>query len=93
MATQKEISAILLPILAKYSKYRFKRGWMFELPIGYYLRGIAFSGSWSSRESFQIKRCVFPLFESTQDFHLSWGQGYAIPGKTRGFEEILLPLM
>ena len=61
--------------------YQFARGWLLKVPIGYYLRGVAFNGSWSSREAYQIERCVYPLFESTQNAHISWGRGYAAPGK------------
>ncbi len=80
MATEKELKAIMAPLLARYPDWQYSRGWLFRMPIGYYLRGIALSGSWSSREHFLVKRSVYPLFESPHGIHSSWGRSRPIPG-------------
>ncbi len=81
MATEKELIAIMAPVLARFPDWRYARGWCFRVPIGYYLRGVSFSDSWSSREHFTLKRCVYPLFESQFLVHRSWGQSFAIPAR------------
>lgn len=80
VATEKELQAIMAPTLERYPDWRYSRGWLFRIPIGYYLRGVALSGSWSSRENFKVKRSVYPLFESRCGVHSSWGQSRPIPG-------------
>ncbi len=79
VATEKELQAIMAPVLGPYSDWRYSRGWLFHMPIGYYLRGVALSGSWSSREHFTVKRSVYPLFEAPCSAHRSWGQSRPIP--------------
>jgi hypothetical protein len=79
MVTQAEIKSAIRPALEKYPEWRFTHGSLFCMPVGFYLRGVAFNGSWSDRKVVRIVRYVFPLFESLQGEHLSWGRGYPIP--------------
>lgn len=80
MATERELKTIMTPVLERFQDWRYARGWLFRLPIGYYLRGIGLSGSWSSRAHFTVKRSVYPLFEWSEGSHISWGQSRPIPG-------------
>ncbi len=82
MATDKEFRSVLAPVLSRHPDWRYSRGWLFRLPIGYYLRGIAFKSSWSSRESYQISRCVYPMYEFVPHVHTGWSMSYPIPGTT-----------
>lgn len=82
MATDKELRSVLAPILARYPEWRYSRGYLFRVPIGYYLRGVALSGSWSSRESYSIRRFVYPLYEFVPHIHIGWSMSYPIPGTT-----------
>ena len=82
MATAKEMQAILAQVLARYPDWRYARGWLFRLPLGYYLRGVAFKGSWSSREAYQVERAVYPLFDFVPHVHIGWTMSYPIPGTT-----------
>ncbi len=79
MATGRQIKIAIAPLLARYPQWRFQR-WLFCMPIGYYFRGIAFKRSWSTPNSVEIWRCIFPLYESWQGPHIGWGQVYSIPG-------------
>jgi hypothetical protein len=81
MATGRQIKVAISPLLKRYPKWRFQR-WLFCMPIGYYFRGVAFKRSWSDPTSVEIERCVFPLFESGQSAHISWGQSYPLPETT-----------
>lgn len=82
MATDKELRSILAPLLARYPGWRYARGWFFCMPIGYYLRGIAFQGSWSSREGYMIRRAVYPMFDFVPHVHSGWTMSCPIPGTT-----------
>jgi hypothetical protein len=78
MATEREIRSLIAPVLDRYPSWKHKN-WMFCTPVGYYYRGVAFSRSWSNRNSVSIWRCVFPLYESGGP-NANWGQIYSIPG-------------
>lgn len=80
MATAKEMKAILAAVLERYPDWRYHRGWLFRLPIGYYLRGVAFKSSCSDRTAYDVLRCVYPLFDFVQLQHIGWSMSYPIPG-------------
>lgn len=86
MVADKEMKAILAPVLAKLPDWRYHRGCLFHLPIGYYLRGVMFKPSQSSREAYQILRFVYPLFDFPQFIHMGWSMSYPVPGtRNRGW--------
>ena len=82
MATDRELKTVLAPVLTQFPDWRFAHGWLFRMPIGYYLRGVAFKGSWTSSETYQILRGVYPLFDFSPIEHIGWTMSYPIPGTT-----------
>lgn len=91
MATEKELKIVLAPVLSRYANWRYSRGWLFATPISYYLRAVKLSGSWSSRAHFDIKRCVYPIFESPFGIHSSWGRSLPIPGTPSHNWNVFIP--
>lgn len=79
MVTQAEIKSAIERVIEQYPEWRFTHGSLFCMPVGFYLRGVAFNGSWSDRKVVRIVRYVFPLYESLQGEHIGWGRGYPIP--------------
>lgn len=82
MATEKELAEIFGPIQERLPGWQYRRGWLFRQPIGYYLRGLALNRSWSDRRVARLQHCVYPLYESEQGIHTSWGESNPIPGTT-----------
>ncbi len=101
MATAQEMKLLLLPVLKQFPEWRYWRGWLFRMPIGLYLRGIAFKCSWSDRTAYEIRRCVYPLFDFPHEAHIGWSNSLPVPGtnnhgwsiKNRRFCEDLIEVM
>jgi hypothetical protein len=82
MTNEKEYRTLLEPVLARYPEWHYRRHWVFCRPIGFYLRGCMFNGSFSAKGKPQVLHCVFPLFEAPRRAHISWGIEYPVPGTT-----------
>jgi hypothetical protein len=54
MVTEKELKSAVILVLERYPAWRYSRGWIFHLAVGYYLRGIAFARSWSNDEIVKV---------------------------------------
>jgi hypothetical protein len=80
MVKEREMKRLLVPVEEAFPNWVYHRGLLFQLPIGYYLRGVAFDRSWSNPNVTKVLHCVYPLFESTGGLHISWGGSHAIPG-------------
>lgn len=80
MVKEREMKCLLAPVEQAFPGWIYQRGWLFQRPVGYYLRGIAFDRSWSDRNKTKVLHCVYPLFESALGVHISWGESNPIPG-------------
>ena len=80
MATEKELKALLAPVLERFPDWRYARSWLFCQPIGYYLRGCAFKRSFYDRLRYELLHCVYPLYEAPLQSHITSGRSCPIPG-------------
>lgn len=80
MVKEREMKQLLAPLEHAFPGWVYHRRWLFQRPMGYYLRGIAFNGSWSDKNITRVMHCVYPLFESSGGVHISWGETRAMPG-------------
>ena len=91
MATDKELKRAVADKINQLECWGYVYGWVLSLPIGCYMRGIAFSQSFTDKYGFEIKRCVYPLFESPRVAHIGWGRSRPIPGTTNHHWNLLAP--
>ena len=80
MVKAQDMQSILGPVKRAFPGWAYHRGWFFQLPIDFYLRGMAFKQSWSNKHVVEVLHCVYPLFESDGGLHGSWGTSRPIPG-------------
>lgn len=71
---------LFAPVAQAFPGWAYDRSWLFQRPVGYYLRGVAFQHSWSNRSVIKALCCVYPIFESVGVAHCSWGTSHPIPG-------------
>ena len=64
MVKAQDMQSILGPVKRAFPGWAYHRGWFFQLPIDFYLRGMAFKQSWSNKHVVEVLHCVYPLFES-----------------------------
>ncbi len=80
MVKERDLKLLIAPIERAFPGWVYHRGWLFQRPIGYYLRGVAFERSWSDRNVTKVLHCIYPLFESAGGAHIGWGESHPIPG-------------
>jgi hypothetical protein len=91
MATEKELRALVTPVLEHHPSLTLIRRRIFIRPIGLYFRGCILKQSAYGPFDFQLLHFVSVLFAAPMPWDMNWSRGCAIPGFTNHGWEIEHP--